>query len=235
VARQQHLRKTQPPEAPGGLLADVAGARSAAEISDDLLLALLDFREAQAEVILSEAFALHPVEMVAEEIIAPTLVEVGKRWHRGDASVVQEHFATAFLRRRFIALFQAYGQSEQGLLAITGSAPGEWHDMGILLVSLALRRQGWRVIYLGQNVPAAELTAQIPFLRPALVCLSATMEQNAVGLCETVQAITALPEDVRPLLALGGRAFNENPALCEQFPNALMSPTARGLLSALPR
>ena len=68
-----------------------AGVRSPVAISDDLLGALMAFDEARADALLGEAFAIYPVEQVAEEILTPTLVEVGERWHRGEASVVQEH------------------------------------------------------------------------------------------------------------------------------------------------
>ncbi len=131
--------------------------RGTETIVEELVETLILFQEPHAEAVLGEAFALYPVDVVAEEIITPTLVEIGDRWHRGEASIVQEHFATAFLRRRLTALFHAYPQPLTGPLAITGSGPHEWHDVGILLVSLSLRRHGWRVIYLGQNVPAEHL------------------------------------------------------------------------------
>ena len=135
-------------------------------ISDDLLDALLAFNEARADTLVSKAFAIYPVEQVAEEVLTPTLVEVGERWHRGQATIVQEHFATAILRRRLSVMFHAYDQPAAGPLAITGSAPTEWHDVGILLVSLALRRNGWRVIYLGQNVPCRSIAPGNPQAAP---------------------------------------------------------------------
>ena len=135
-----------------GLIAPAETARCPSIIVDELVAELNSFQEAQAEASLTEAFAWDPVDVVAEEIIAPTLVEIGEGWHRGEVSVVQEHFATAFLRRRLTSLFDAYPQPSSGPLAITGSAPSEWHDIGILMVSLALRRHGWRDLP-GQNVP----------------------------------------------------------------------------------
>ena len=59
-----------------------AGPRHAPAVIEELLGALLAFREGEAEAILAEAFALYPVESVAEDIIAPVLVEIGERWHR---------------------------------------------------------------------------------------------------------------------------------------------------------
>jgi DNA-binding transcriptional MerR regulator/methylmalonyl-CoA mutase cobalamin-binding subunit len=204
------------------------GARSPDTMADELVETLLAFQEGQAEIILNEAFALYPVEVVAEDIIAPALCQIGEMWHRDEASVVQEHFATATLRRRLTALFQAYALAQQGPLAITGSAPSEWHDVGILLVSLALRRSGWRVIYLGQNVPPEQLQNEIGKLRPALVCLSATMRDSAGALAEIYQAVRAMPEP-RPRLVFGGRAFNVHPELRASFPGTYIAASARDL------
>jgi MerR family transcriptional regulator, light-induced transcriptional regulator len=208
------------------------GARSPLAINDDLLAALLAFEEARADALLSEAFALYSVEMVAEEVMIPVLTEIGERWHRGDATVVQEHFATAVLRRRLTALFHAYDQPVSGRLAITGAASAEWHDVGILLVSLTLRRNGWRVIYLGQNVPAGQLLQEIRHLQPDLVCLSATSRECAENLAQVYEGVAQLPTP-RPRLVFGGRAFNLAPELREQFAAASIVASARDLIATL--
>lgn len=206
--------------------------RGTSTIVAELVATLSLFQEPHAEAVLGEAFALYPVDVVAEEIITPTLAEIGERWHRGEASIVQEHFATAFLRRRLTALFHAYPQPLTGRLAITGSGPSEWHDVGILLVSLSLRRHGWRVIYLGQNVPAEHLLHEVRKLKPDLVCLSAATRESASALGEVYRLVQELPEP-RPQLVLGGRAFNLHPELADQFDGAKLVRTARGLIDAL--
>jgi methanogenic corrinoid protein MtbC1 len=209
--------------------------RSQEAIAAELMNTLLAFREADAEVLLNEAFALYPIEVVAEEIVAPTLLGIGEGWHRGEVTVVQEHFATAFIRRRLTALFHAYDQPESGPLAITGSAPSEWHDVGILLVSLALRRHGWRVIYLGQNVPADHLVQAIQRLRPDLVCVSATTRESAAGdLTRVSEAIERMPEP-KPRLIVGGNAFNADPELRELYPGAYLGASAREVMASLRR
>ena len=207
-------------------------ARGTETIIEELIAALSAFREPDAETILAEAFALYPVDVVAEEIVAPTLVEIGERWHRGEATVVQEHFATAFLRRRLAALFHAYPQPATGPLAITGSGPSEWHDVGILLVSLALRRHGWRVLYLGQNVPSEHLALEARRLKPDLICLSASTRDSAAELVAAYQALADLG-DAKPRVILGGRAFQKHPELADQFPGAEVVGSARALAYTL--
>lgn len=213
-------------------VAPAENARDTATIVAELVEALSLFQEPHAEVVLGEAFALYPVDVVAEDIITPTLVEIGERWHRGEASVVQEHFATAFMRRRLTALCHAYPQPLTGPLAITGSGPSEWHDVGILLVSLNLRRHGWRVIYLGQNVPADHLLQEVRKLRPDMVCLSVATRDSARALDEVFAQLQALPEP-RPRLVFGGRAFNAHPELADQYDGAHVVSSARELIEEL--
>jgi methanogenic corrinoid protein MtbC1 len=208
------------------------GPRHVATVVDELLDALLCYREADAEAILAEAFALYSVESVAEDVIAPVLVEIGERWHRGETSVVQEHFATAFLRRRLSTLFHAYDQPATGPLAVTGAAPGEWHDVGILLVSLALRRHGWRVIYLGQNVPVSQLIQEVRSLAPDMICFSATTAEGIDGLVDLSHAIDALP-DPKPRFILGGRILNTHEEVRARFPRARIVTSARDLIAQL--
>jgi methanogenic corrinoid protein MtbC1 len=217
---------------PAGISA--SGVRSREAVSSELLAVLLAFREAEAGALLSEAFALYPVEIVVEEIIAPVLVEIGDLWNAGEATITQEHFATAFLRRRLTVLFHAYDEPSSGPLAIAGSAPSEWHDVGILMVALTLRRHGWQVIYLGQNVPVEHLTQEISRLHPDLVCLSATMRESAVQLVPVAAAISRLPEP-QPRLAIGGRAFNVYAELRDLFPGAHLAGSARELVEILSR
>ncbi|MCX7670952.1 MAG: MerR family transcriptional regulator [Anaerolineae bacterium] len=208
--------------------------RTTAALAQELVAGLLAFQEERAAAVLTEAFAIYGIEDVAEEIIAPALIEIGERWHRGEATVVQEHFATAFLRHRLATLFHAYEPISAGPLVLTGSVPGEWHDVGILLVSLLLRRSGWRVIYLGQNVPTDHLIGEIARLRPRLVCLSATTPESEKGLIESYEAITRLPEP-RPRLILGGRLLNIHPNLRARFPHAYVGETAREVIAAIGR
>ncbi|MEJ5197847.1 MAG: MerR family transcriptional regulator, partial [Anaerolineae bacterium] len=79
--RRADERATKPP-AQAGSSARTDGSRAAGALAQDLLAALLAFQEARAAAILTEAFAIYSIEDVAEEVIAPALVEIGERWHR---------------------------------------------------------------------------------------------------------------------------------------------------------
>ncbi len=137
----------------------------------------------------------------------------------GRWTIAQEHFASAFMRGRLANLLHSSPFNAAGLLVLVGCAPEELHEIGALILALYLRRAGYRVIYLGQNVPLDSLIGVISTLRPAVVCLSAMRPDTAGNLRPLPAQLNALTEgwDYRPLLGYGGAVFNHHPDLAAQM------------------
>ncbi len=191
-----------------------------------LAAALLEFDEARADAILEEAFAAFGVEEVLERVVGPALVQVGEQWHRGQASVAGEHFASNYLRRKLESIINASLRRDEGPLLMLACAPNDWHELGLLLVYLFLRRRGYNVLYLGQNVPVAHFIREIRRLRPALVMVSATTRDSVPGVIELARAIEDL-DTPRPAFGFGGAIFNAEPSLRAQVPGIFLGETAR--------
>lgn len=202
-----------------------SGPRDPAALVEELLAALLNFDESAANIVVGESFALYRIEDVCLQIFSPVLVEVGERWHRKEATVAQEHFASHFIQRRLMGLLQAYTPTAGRGRIITACAPDELHELGILMVSVFLVRRAWQIIYLGANVPIADLVQTAARLQPALVCLSAMNPRTAHTLIAAVDAIGQLPPP-RPLIAFGGGPFNTDLALRERVGGHFMGTNA---------
>ena len=191
------------------------GPRNPEALKGELLDALLDFDESTATTITQEAFALYRIEEVFSHIFVPVLIEIGDRWHRREATVAQEHFASHFVHRRLSSLFQASTPSPGRATIVIAGAPDELHELGIMMLSVFLARRSWHVVHLGANVPVADLLQTIEQVHPALVCLSASNGRTAQTLIGAVNAINLLPHP-RPLVAFGGAAFNADEQLRAQ-------------------
>ncbi len=127
------------------------------------------------------------------------LHELGERWERGEASVAQEHFASNVLRGRLLGLARGWGQGT-GQRALLACAPGEQHDLAVIIFGLALRARGFRITYLGADTPIDTLTQAVAELEPAVVVIGIT---SAVSLDpEATAAMRRL--STRTRLALGG-------------------------------
>ena len=207
--------------------------RPPTQIADELLRTLVAFDSPAAEAVFNEAFAMYRVEEVCEHVIEPTLVEVGERWHRGELTVATEHFATSFIRRKLFALFNVYETGRGRGLIFTACAPEEWHEVGVLMVSLFLVRHGFKVSYLGANLAPAGLAETLRHHRPDLVLISAAAEDTAEHLRDISDVIANLP-DPRPILGYGGRGFDDD-TFRKSLPGMYLGPTASSAVETIGR
>lgn len=191
-----------------------------------LLKALLQYDEGQADRVLQEAFAVYGLEPVTEHLIAPAMVQLGDLWHRGQASTAAEHFASNFLRRKLDAIINAAPRPATGGMIVLGCAPNDWHELGLQLIHLLLRRRGLNSLYLGQNVPAAQFIEEMARLRPVMVIIAAALAETVPGLAALGQAIESTPPP-RPIFAYGGQIFNVRPELREGVPGIFLGESAR--------
>ncbi len=193
------------------------GPRHFGALTQELLDALLAFDRQTADGVIEEAFTLYSVEDVCLRLLSPVLVEIGERWQRREATVAQEHFASHVIQRRLTGLLHAYNPTVARGLIVAACAPDELHELGLQILAVFLVRRGWRVVYLGANVPIVDLLQTIARLAPDLVCLSAMNLRTTQTLREAAEAVAHLPEP-RPPVAFGGAHFNAEPALRERVP-----------------
>jgi methanogenic corrinoid protein MtbC1 len=201
--------------------------RSLGAMLDELINALTGFDASGAERVIGEAFALYAFEEVLLDLVQPAMVEIGERWHRGEINVASEHFATEFIRRKMSSLLNVFEAHAQRDTIIIGCAPAELHDIGVLFASLFLVRRGWHVIYLGAQVPLADLLQTVQAVHPSLVCLSASTIETVPGLVACAQELHKHFPTVR--FGYGGRIFNQNPELRETVPGIFLGQDARTL------
>jgi DNA-binding transcriptional MerR regulator len=212
----------QPVYTPAGT--EAGQIRSPQVLATQLLQAFLAYDEVAANDLLVEASSFYPPETVCVNIIQTALTELGERWVHQETTVINEHFATALCRGRITAMLEGLPLPQRGPLVLTACAPQELHELGILITTYCLRRHGWRVIYLGQNIPAEDLEIELKRLKPALAVFSASRSETARHLAEEIYPVVkqarceSLP---RLLFGYGGQAFKEDPGLRELFKNEL--------------
>jgi DNA-binding transcriptional MerR regulator len=178
--------------APPALSWDALGA----ELAD----ALDGFDEPRAQAVLDRLLAVTTLETLLGEVVLPYLRALGERWARGDATVAQEHFATAVLRGRLLGIARGWGVGI-GPAAVLACLPGEQHDLGLVAFGLALRAHGWRIVYLGPDAPIDTVEDACERLQPDLVVLSAVDHERVRPVLEPLRGLAA-----RWRLALGGAA-----------------------------
>lgn len=152
--------------APDGL----SGA-SLARIRRNLLEALLAL-DSEAAGQAARPLMSCSFEQRFDEVFLPVLREIGSRWARGEATVPQEHFASAFVRERLVSAIASIAAPEAAREVVCAGAPGEQHELGLLIVAAKLALRGWRITYLGLEVPLDSLGALLAERSPPLLCTS---------------------------------------------------------------
>ena len=204
----------QPSYQPDDYLVHTAGGTTLSAIREQWIRSCLEFDEAMAENVLAQAFAIYPVKMVCLEILMAGVAHIGNLWFQNKASVQQEHFASALAAQRLNALLAATPSASRIGRILVAGPPKEEHFIPLLLISLLLRYNGWKVVYLGPNVPLARLEPTVDMVKPDLVVLAAQQLSTTANILEVAKLLQT--KSVR--VAYGGSVFNRIPALQKRIP-----------------
>lgn len=151
---------------------------------------------------------------IFETVLAPVQREVGGMWHRGELNVAEEHVATLTTQKAIAVLAQqATATPSNGRVAVSVSATGDTHDLGLRLVGELFELAGWRSLLFGADVPRQDAIQLAVATEADLVLLSATLTRHLRALRSLVRSLreTPLGQDVKILV--GGRAFGLVPDL----------------------
>jgi len=170
---------------------------TAGELSGALRRALDTFDEPAAQAVLDRLMSDLSLTTVLREVVMPYLSELGQRWEQGTASIAQEHFASNLIHGRLAGLARGWGNGH-GPLAVLACAPGEFHDLALMVFGIALNRNGWKIDYLGSNTPVEELARTADARQPGLVVVAATSPETLEPLTEQ---LTMLAQRVVLVLA----------------------------------
>ncbi len=205
VMVQPAVTTRDPAQTSGGTLVDLRQA---------WVQACLNFDEGAAEQHLTHAFGLYPPELVCQEIIQKGLVDIGGLWYANQATVQQEHFASALALRRLNTLLASAPAPLRPQQILIGCPPEEEHTFAPLFLALLLRYRGWGVIYLGANVPLARFETVLQTAKPQLVIGTAQTLHTAAKLSEIAHFLRTKQFP----LAYGGDVFNRLPVLRGYLP-----------------
>lgn len=184
--------------------------------SRQLTTALVRIDERMAADIFAEILGSVNLLQLFEEGLIPILVEIGLRWERGEINVVTEHFASNFIQGKVQGIFRSLPLHSSGPKIIIGCGPDELHEIGSLMFATLLRDAGYRVEYLGADIPLEDLVLYAGEENPRMLVVSATIRDSALKLLNFSGQLEKLKQ--RPILGFGGAAFNYDRELASKVP-----------------
>jgi methanogenic corrinoid protein MtbC1 len=191
--------------------ADLGAANAPAELRTALLDALERWDVDALTRLVAQALTVHGTERAFLEVLAPALVEVGTRWEAGELTVGQEHLASGVVRASLERLIADARPTVRGV-AVLACAPGEQHDVGLLMLAVLLRADGWNVAYLGPDTPVADAVGMARALNAAALCLSVSDGERARRLDGELEAAD-VPDGL--VVEIGGRAARSRATVFE--------------------
>ncbi len=126
---------------------------------ENLIISMIELDEWKFDKFLSNSIIKIGFEETMVQVMHPFFEKIGLLWQTGSINPAQEHFISNLLRQKLI-------------VAIDGQEPvtrvnrhtfvlflheNELHELGLLFYSYLLKKNGFKVIYLGQAVPLNDL------------------------------------------------------------------------------
>ncbi|MCE0766895.1 cobalamin-dependent protein [Pseudonocardia kujensis] len=168
-------------------------------------------------------------EAVLLDVVGAVQRKVGLEWAANRISVAQEHTATAIDERVIGAVgHRVRTEPHLGRIAVA-CVDGEWHALPARLLSEVLRLRGFRVDYLGAQVPAPHLVEHLHRTAPEAVALSGSL---ATRLPTAHATITACRATGVPVIA-GGAAFGPDGRFARLLGAEAWAPDARAAADRL--
>ncbi|HVU76409.1 MAG TPA: MerR family transcriptional regulator [Gaiellaceae bacterium] len=175
-------------------------AASADELRTAFVDAAADADVSTLDAVVHQTLLVEPIEAAFGDVLAPALVEIGERWARGALTVAQEHLASSMVRSALQRLLADRRGAVRGT-AVLACAPGEQHEIGLMMFAVLLRADGWEVAYLGPEAPVDDTLALANAIGAAAVCFSAGMA--TVEDLRRELARRTIPDDLH--VVVGGR------------------------------
>jgi DNA-binding transcriptional MerR regulator len=197
ISRLARLGESELEDILGHDAAASSGSSPQQTLSAQIVAAAADYRPEECDRLLATALALLPISQVVAEVLAPALVEVGDRWHRGQFSVAQERIVSSAVRRQLSSVLDTYSRIATGPLMVLATPAGERHELGILMCALLAASRNVRCHYLGADLPAEDLVTYATRVKADVLAMSVVTSENIpTALAEIARIAELLPVQI---------------------------------------
>ena len=161
-----------------------------------LILCMLEMNEHEFDKIFQRRVMRSGLLTTVTGLIYPFLNQVGVLWGTSKVMPAQEHFISNLIRQKIVAAIDSIPLASTNAPAIVlFLLDGEDHEIGLLLAAFIAKDLGWRVYYLGQNVPAENIKNVVAITKPKLMMsmFVAPRPSKTSGVLELILNETKVP------------------------------------------
>ncbi|MBI3504364.1 MAG: cobalamin B12-binding domain-containing protein [Proteobacteria bacterium] len=154
---------------------------------------------------LRRAIARHGIGAFLEHIVPRLMHRIGEEWRGGRLTIAHEHLASAAALAIIFEAMRSVPTAPGAPRLLVTTPSGERHAVGAALSAAAAALDGWSIVYLGVDVPAADIVAAASASRADAVALSVVhSDEPAAVVRELHQVRAAMRANVT--LLVGGAA-----------------------------
>jgi DNA-binding transcriptional MerR regulator/methylmalonyl-CoA mutase cobalamin-binding subunit len=174
-------------------------------IIDESLKAIRALNTAEFEDALSKGIVALGQHGLLEKVIGPLAWQLGELWRQGEILAAHEHFASTVIRNFLGQNSKPFAANSNAPTLVVTTPSGQLHELGAVMVAAAANDLGWRVIYLGPSLPAADIGAAATQHQARAVALSIVYPEDDPNLPAELENLRKyLPAETR--IIAGGRA-----------------------------
>lgn len=171
----------------------------------DCIEAVKNFDLETINALLERAAVVSGYNALLRHVIAPLAHRLGVLWEEGVLKMSHEHFATAAIRAFLLNPARQYAGENSHSTLVASTPQGQLHELGAVMATALAAEQGWRAVYLGPSLPAAEIAGATLQNHARAVALSIIYPADDPNVDRELHDLRRfLPSDVAILI--GGRA-----------------------------
>lgn len=143
---------------------------------NNLILSMIELDDRKFDKILTNSTVKIGFEETIMYVIYPFLEKIGVLWQIGSINAAQEHFVTNLLRQKLIVAIdgQLPGANPDAKRFLLFLPEKEYHEIGLLFYAYLVRKNGHKIIYLGQSVPFQDVIEVANLKKPHAIVTSVT-------------------------------------------------------------
>lgn len=134
-----------------------------------------DWITAQNQLTAKIANGVKSYELITK-LILPAMVEIGSRWENNAIQIFEEHLATETIIRLLAGLsYTSKPEKDINRNALVSCVPNDRHQLVPMALTKFLELKGWRVVSLGNSLPADQIVLAAKKIKPDTIFLSLNM------------------------------------------------------------
>lgn len=127
------------------------------EILESCLEAVRSLDTGRLDGMLHRALASLGVRSLIGEVLEPLVRRIGDSWQEGSLDPFHEHFTTISVRRLLSGIITSAASAAPAPGLVVATPPRQHHELGAMMVGAEATVLGWRVVYLGPNLPVDDI------------------------------------------------------------------------------